>query len=44
MKGLLTGPKTEKVQKTAIYQDKTQHAHFQGIPLYEAAKAHFNNS
>lgn len=35
MHGLLTGPNPQQVQKTAIYEDKTQHASFQGIPLYE---------
>ena len=31
---------TLKVQKNAIYQDKTQHADCQGNPLYQATKRH----
>ena len=27
-----------------IYCDKTQHAHFQGKPIFQAAKQHLNNS
>ena len=31
-------PNTEKVQKNAIYLEKTQHAYFQGNHLYQATK------
>ena len=34
------GPDTQKVQKKAIYQDKTQHANFGSNPLYQATKQH----
>ena len=37
-------PNTQKVQKNTICKDQTQHANFQGNPLYEAAKQHLNNS
>ena len=37
-------PNTEKGQKNAVYQDKTQHANFRGNPLYQATKRHLNNS
>ena len=37
-------PNTEKVEKNAIYQDKSQHANFRGNPLYQAMKRHLNNS
>ena len=32
-----------KVQKNAIYYDKTQHVNFQGMPLFQALKlnSHF---
>ena len=41
--GLKEDPNTEKVPNNAIYQDKTQHANFQGNPLYQATKQHINN-
>ena len=31
---------TQKVQKNAVYKDKTQHANFRGNPLYQATKQH----
>ena len=31
-------PDTEKIQKNAIYEDKTEHTNFQGNPLYQAKK------
>ena len=37
-------PDTEKIQKNAIYEDKTEHTNFQGNPLYQATKRHLNNS
>ena len=33
-----------KVQKSAIYKDKTQAGNFQANPLYQATKRHSNNS
>ena len=37
-------PNTQKVQKNAIYCDKTQTANVRGNPLYQATKRHLNNS
>ena len=37
--------KKEKGKKKAVYNlDKTQHASFQGNPLYEVTKRHLSNS
>ena len=36
--------KHKKVQKNAIYWDKTQQANFRGNPICQAAKRHLNNS
>ena len=37
-------PNTRKVQRSAVYSDKTQHVNFQGNALYQATKRHLNNS
>ena len=37
-------PNTEKVQKNAVCEEKTQRANFWGNPLCQAAKRHLNNS
>ena len=37
-------PVKQRVQKNAIYEDKTQHANFRGNSLYQATKRHLNNS
>ena len=37
-------PNTQKVQRSAVYSDKTQHVNFQGNALYQATKRHLNNS
>ena len=37
-------PNTYKLPKNTIYQDKTQHANFQGNPLYQATKWYVNNN
>ena len=34
---------TWKVQKNGIYQEETQRANFQDIPLYQATKRHLNS-
>ena len=31
---------SEGVKERAIHQDKTQHANFQGMPLFQATKQH----
>ena len=41
---LFMDPNTRKVQKNAVYWDKTQPANFRGNPIYQAAKRHLNNS
>ena len=33
-----------RFRKKPIYEDKTQHAHFQGNLLYQATEQHLNNS
>ena len=37
-------PNTSKVKKNTVYYDKTQHANFQGKPLFQATKQHLNKS
>ena len=37
-------PNAQKVQKNAIYYNKTQHSNFQGNPLYQATKWHLDDS
>ena len=37
-------PNTQKIQRNAVYSDKTQHANFRGSPVYRATKRHLNNS
>ena len=37
-------PNRQKVQKNGIYEDKKQHANFQGNPHNQATKWHLNNS
>ena len=37
-------PNTYKVQKNAIYYNKTQHANFLGNPFYRATERHLNNN
>ena len=37
-------PNTEKVQKNAIYLEKTQHVNSENNPLDQATKWHLNNS
>ena len=37
-------PVKQRVQKNAIYEDKTQHANFRGNSLYQATKRHLKNS
>ena len=41
---LKQNPTTKKVQKNAIYQDKTKAANVRGNPLCQATKQHLNNS